>query len=98
MSSPNNRKSAGFNSPKKSMRPSTAVLSPKKSSMVMNQSQWSQMQIIQELNGQEIKSQDKDIEIERLQTQQRRALGWHERSTYEVLEREERYSSTTEKR
>ena len=65
MSSPNARRNQSFNSPKKSVRPSTAM-SPKKSVVV--KSQWSEMQIIQELNGQEIKTQDRDIEIERLQT------------------------------
>ena len=65
MSSPSKRNTLG--SPKKG-RPSTAVthsFSPKKS---MGSVAISQIQIISELNGQDIKSQDKDIEIERLQT------------------------------
>ena len=60
MYSPGKRSSLA--SPKKG-RPSTAV-SPKKS-VIYNQN-ISQIQIIEELNGQAIMTQDKDIEIERL--------------------------------
>ena len=61
MYSPGKRSSLA--SPKKG-RPSTAV-SPKKQSVIYNQN-ISQIQIIEELNGQAIMTQDKDIEIERL--------------------------------
>ena len=63
MSSPQ-RKS--MKSPNKA-RPSTAVISPKKFAG-MDRSSFSQITIIEQLNGIEIQGQDKDIEIERLQT------------------------------
>jgi hypothetical protein len=56
-------KKNSLSSPKKG-RPQTAI-SPKKQSIIFNSS-ISQIQIIEELNGQAIVSQDKDIEIERL--------------------------------
>ena len=64
MQSPKKARSS-IGSPKKA-RPSTAI-SPKKASVIYN-SNISQIQIIEELNGQAIATQDKDIEIERLQT------------------------------
>ena len=60
----------GASSPKKNKRPETAT-SPKKTSSIavsISQKAYSQIKIIEELNGHEIVSQDKDIEIERLQT------------------------------
>ena len=57
--------SKSYGSPKKS-RPATAH-SPKKSSIVYK-TQISQINIVTELNQREIVSQEKDIEIERLQT------------------------------
>jgi hypothetical protein len=51
-------------------RPSTAAFSPKKSVVVRGGdfSNIASINIIEELNGMEIVAQDKDIEIERLQT------------------------------
>ena len=64
MQSPSKRNSMA--SPKKG-RPSTAV-SPKKHQSVIYNTNLTQLNIIEELNGQEISDQNKDIEIERLQT------------------------------
>ena len=70
-SSPSRKGLKNGASPKKSKRPETAT-SPKKAgnntTFSVSPRAYQHIKIIEELNGQDIVSQDKDIEIERLQT------------------------------
>ena len=70
-SSPSRKGLKSGASPKKSKRPETAT-SPKKglngTAVNISPRAYSHIKIIEELNGQDIVAQDKDIEIERLQT------------------------------